>query len=565
MIRSLALITLLCLYSVILNATIRAWGWNIAGEGPDNAAGMHIATDAAGNIIVCGYFNSSLSLDTALRTGRGGKDGFIAKFSPQHQLLWILSAGSSGEDDVADVAVGTTGTIYLAGTFSDTLYLGSQQLVSYGGKDVFLASISSNGQLAWIRQGGGKNDDYSTGLALGDNGQLFLTGSFGDNRPSAPAPYGEASFGQVILPAASVANAFLVRYDTSGNARWARRAGIVSECHSSGVATNKIGNVYIAGEFLSSRMEFDSVLVLNSISTGLISGNGFTAKYDTSGNLNWANAVGGSGSGGGGYGGGTLGIVSGCYSLAADDSGNSYVFGSYTQCGLRAGSYTLPNTSSSNNSFRIKYSTAGVINWVRPIAQYGSATVNHMVFDKEGNCYTTGHYDGQVSFGNDTLNAYGNIYVAAWNSAGQEQWTATAGYGWVSALAVDSYKNVYITGSYTNPVINFGYNPLANTGKSDMFLAQLTTQTLKSPNLPSGGSLAVYPNPATKVFQVSMNGLHYSRLFVSDAKGVIVYERAIAASDSNFQINLEQLSSGIYYLNLSGKDTPASRQILLAH
>jgi hypothetical protein len=83
--------------------------------------------------------------------------------------------------------------------------------------------------------------------------------------------------------------------------------------------------------------------------------------------------------------------------------------------------------------------------------------------------YITGYFSGEfLTFGNHTLSsdASGDIYVAKYDSSGNALWANIAGgtlNEWGNALATDSQDNVYLTGAFSSPTINFGNITLTNS------------------------------------------------------------------------------------------------------
>jgi hypothetical protein len=90
-----------------------------------------LAFDQTGqNVYVVGYINTGLggllSLGTLLDglttsasiTGYGNKDGYLAKYTSTGTLVWYINFGSSGNDEATGVAVGSDGNIYITGYYS---------------------------------------------------------------------------------------------------------------------------------------------------------------------------------------------------------------------------------------------------------------------------------------------------------------------------------------------------------------------------------------------------------------------------------------------------------------
>src|SRR5262249_36871236 len=123
--------------------------------------------------------------------------------------------------------------------------------------DIFVSRYSSNGTLLWARRAGGNNAIYGDagfGIVTDTSSNLFVTGYFS----------GTATFGSSNLVSAGFQNVFCCKYDPAGNVLWVRRAGGTLNDFGSGVAVNAQGNVVLAGFFLSSTINFDSITLTNT-------------------------------------------------------------------------------------------------------------------------------------------------------------------------------------------------------------------------------------------------------------------------------------------------------------
>jgi hypothetical protein len=208
-------------------------------------------------------------------------DIFVAKTDPQGNFLWVRKAGGGAEDDARSIAVGPAATVYVAGFFAGNASFGSASLTSQGGtlRDMFLAQYSTDGTLVWVRQGGGTGEDEANGVATDDQGNALVTGSF----------FGPAAFGTNNL-SGNGTDIFVVKYDSTGVARWARKAGGNDSIYGDagrGIASDASGNVYLTGYF-SGTGNFGATNLTSSGFNEI-----FAAKYDPSGTLMWVRKAGG--------------------------------------------------------------------------------------------------------------------------------------------------------------------------------------------------------------------------------------------------------------------------------
>src|SRR6202008_3697795 len=108
-----------------------------------------------------------------------------------------------------------------------------------------------------------------------------------------------------------VMDAFIVKYDASGNELWATSGGGGTNMFEMPLWTtiDASGNMYVTGTFSSPTIVFGSYMLTNTGSDDI-----FIVQYDPSGNVNWAISVGGNNS-------------DICNSVATDNYGNAYFTG----------------------------------------------------------------------------------------------------------------------------------------------------------------------------------------------------------------------------------------------
>jgi len=138
---------LFCLLIFTLNAFSQTPEWNwarIAGASGDfTDLGYGISTDFTGNIYVTGYFKDTATFGSYPLTSSGDSDIFVAKLDPNGNWLWVKKAGSSGTDVGKGVSTDTNGNVYVTGYFQNTASFGSFDLVSFGGKDIFVSKLDT--------------------------------------------------------------------------------------------------------------------------------------------------------------------------------------------------------------------------------------------------------------------------------------------------------------------------------------------------------------------------------------------------------------------------------------
>lgn len=152
--------------------------WIRQAGGETYTWGNSVATDSAGNVLVGGAFLENATFDDTTLRSAGKLDIFIAKYDPDGNLMWAQSAGGAGRDIAYSVATDKADNVLVAGTFSRTANFNGVQLETAGGKDAFVAKFTPDGILAWAISIGGRGSDLARGIASDASGNVLLTGSF---------------------------------------------------------------------------------------------------------------------------------------------------------------------------------------------------------------------------------------------------------------------------------------------------------------------------------------------------------------------------------------------------
>jgi predicted RNA binding protein with dsRBD fold (UPF0201 family) len=301
--------------------------WNKTWGGSFDDRGYGIALDGSGNLFITGYTKSY---------GAGYYDAFLLKYDSDGNLLWYKTWGGSDSDYGKGIALDSSGNAFITG---------STKSYGAGYDDAFLLKYDSDGNLLWYKTWGGSDSDYGKGIALDGSGNAFITGD-------------TYSFG------AGYSDAFLLKYDVSGNQLWNKTWGGSDSDYGKGIMLDSSGNAFITGS-------------TDSYEDG--NGDAFLLKYDSSGNLLWYKTWGGSD------------YDYGC-EIALDASGNLFITGS-----------TYSYGAGYRDIFLLKYDSSGNLLWYKIWGGSNSDWGKGIALDASGNAFITGETNSYGAGNYDTF------------------------------------------------------------------------------------------------------------------------------------------------------------------
>lgn len=113
-------------------------------------------------------------------TSIGFQDVFIAKLNGDGDLVWVKQIGGVNRDWVYDLALDSSGNVYIVGSFEDTVDFdpgaGIYNLTSNAEyyEDTFVLKLNDHGNFLWAKNMGGADSEGSRSRVA----RLFCSGVF---------------------------------------------------------------------------------------------------------------------------------------------------------------------------------------------------------------------------------------------------------------------------------------------------------------------------------------------------------------------------------------------------
>ncbi len=341
--------------------------WVSGGGGALGDKTRAVAFDREGNVLLAGETTDDGTFGEVKRTGLGKMDSFLAKLSKDGRFLWVRSFGGSLVDRAYGVVADADGNLYTTGHYESTDAQADGATVSNQGEyDIFVAKYSPDGDLLWLRTAGGKGYDYGHAIAIDSRGDLIVSGAvvgeakFGDQtvsvggtgRPLFCAKYspsgelrwvktssgsfsgsghgvgvdaqdciyiggsgsGSGTMGTLAIDAGKTQSAVVLKLDPEGNGLWFAAVGGTPSAGFHEIAVDAEGRVWGAGMFKGELQLPDGTVSSQDAKDN----DGFLASFAANGALRWTRVL------------QSPGATDYCLGVATDGSGGCFVTGEFS-------------------------------------------------------------------------------------------------------------------------------------------------------------------------------------------------------------------------------------------
>jgi CHU_C Type IX secretion signal domain len=363
----LVVICILCFQSVQTYAACNDWENLVTFE---RVYVQDTDRDRFGNLYVVGWFsNPNFIIGSTALTYYGSNTIFIIKFDKNLNVAWAKSMGNGSGCVASLVEVDGEDNVIVSGHFSDSpLSFDCIQLANSGRIDVFVAKYFPNGMIQWARHSTGSNDEFPKDLALTNENDVVVVGSFVE---------GSGSFEGVPVQSFGGYDSFIFKLSRDGSIDWATSIGgsggnlpdfIV------GVDVDANNDIVITGLFESEELYIGDF----TIPKKTISENFFIAKVSSQGQALWAKGTG-------------LNTDAAGFSVKVGADNSIFVLGRFYNGTITVGSFTLISAGEAD-ALLIKYSPDGQALAALNFGGSGWDTGEHIELDPYGNLVVAGTY-----------------------------------------------------------------------------------------------------------------------------------------------------------------------------
>jgi Secretion system C-terminal sorting domain/Beta-propeller repeat len=163
------------------------WARSMGGIGFEIPRAM--AIDKLGNIYTAGQFNSSTAdFDPGVGTANlslstpTAPDIFVSKLDASGNYLWAKKIGGLSPKEAYGIAIDTTMACYITGVYQGTADfdpgIGTYNLTSAGGSDIFIEKLDIIGNFVWAKALGGTLTDVGRSITVDLSGNIYTTGQY---------------------------------------------------------------------------------------------------------------------------------------------------------------------------------------------------------------------------------------------------------------------------------------------------------------------------------------------------------------------------------------------------
>ena len=225
---------------------------------------LDIKCDAQGNIFTVGSFAGTCDFDPGMGvynlTASGSNDGLIAKLNAQGDFVWAKkianNTNNNGQILSRGIDIDNTNNVVTTGTFIGTFDFDpgavDHNISSLSSYDSYVLKLNEVGELIWVKIIGSSDHDSGNDLAIDNDNNIYLIGSYGPSVDFDPGP------GDFTINSPYYGAEALVKLNSNGNFVYAAPFQSISYGTSlfRRMDIDAAQNIYVTG-FVSGTVDFD--------------------------------------------------------------------------------------------------------------------------------------------------------------------------------------------------------------------------------------------------------------------------------------------------------------------
>ncbi len=488
------------------------WQKTFGGSGSEYAKCIRQTTD--GGYIVVGTTPSN---NGNVSGNHGGDDAWLIKLNASGDLQWQKCLGGSSTENGNAVRQTTDGGYIIAG---DAASNNGNVSGGNGSNDFWVVKVNASGELEWQNTFGGSSYDHAYDIEQTSDGGYIAVGSVNSTN------------GDVTNYNGGMFDGWVVKLSATGELQWQKTFGGSGADQLRSVKQTTDGGYIMAGTTDSNNG------IVNDNNGGV---DFWVVKIDTSGNLQWQNALGGSNNDNG-------------QAVIQASDGTYMAIGSTSSFGG-----DVSGNHGGMDVWMVKLSTSGELLWQKCFGGTGSEVGRSIAQTSDSGFIVSGFSTSSnhdVTFNNGGF----DFWIFKTDNSGNLQWQKSlGGSGTDDSTSVQQTADggYVLTGSTTSTNGNVTHN----NGIYDFWIVKLeATEMSVSEYLSS--SVKIYPNPASEHINIETE-LADIHVTIFDIQG-----KALFKSDINsrlFTINTESFANGIYLIQMHHGNSILNKKLIIAH
>lgn len=487
---------------------------------------------------LAGEFSGEIIIGFNYRDAALKKSIYFTKQLSNGDIPFLETFYSTGDVFVSSI-ISKNNEVYIGGTYTDSLFIGTDTLFNGNFKGIYVAIFDTLGNFQYSLQ----PEAYSAELydmSFSPQGDLLITGEY----------FGTFDFDGYNLNAPLGFNMLLINYNVIDQSiNWIKTSeGTATNGKS--VRSDAAGNVFVTGSYGNSTT-FDSQ-VLSEVNGDH---NVFIAKYSELGSLQWVKTI-------------ISPVQAHGLGLGVTNAGEIYVTGEYEM------NLDIPTIGTLSNSglmdvFVAKMNQSGDFSWAKTIqsTQFDQGIKialdindNPIILSNAGSIINFEGHDMSTNGFQDPLilklNKFNGSYI--WHcripsapSSGIVEANSISIHGDLISICGSNRTGIF----YQNEILDSPnlddtyWSFIRDTNNAEISVSGLT--------ILSNDHFSVFPNPFNSIINVQSNQF-INRIEIVDLNGKIVF----SSFPENSFVQLEpQLMSGIYYLKIETKNTHYTSKI----